>query len=47
MKRPAIAVSGAQVMPLAHPPTVSAWIHRLARECGEREMIVLGDRRLT
>ena len=34
-------------MPLAHTPTVSAWIHRLARECGEREMIVLGDSRLT
>jgi acyl-CoA synthetase (AMP-forming)/AMP-acid ligase II len=28
-------------------PTVGAWIRHLARECGEREMIVLGDRRLT
>jgi acyl-CoA synthetase (AMP-forming)/AMP-acid ligase II len=34
-------------MPLDHTPTVSAWIHRLARECGEREMIVSGDSRLT
>jgi len=34
-------------MSLVHPPTVSAWIHRLARECGEREMVVLGASRLT
>ena len=34
-------------MSLDHLPTVSAWIHRLARECGEREMVVAGERRLT
>ena len=34
-------------MSQAHSPTVPAWIRRLARECGEREMVVLADRRLT